>query len=131
MLGEPWWRQQFKSEDVSLQLGFGRGREPRLIVKVAARFSAIARARIKEHKVRYTVEKQHSSLWGTRLVVIGVESWGEIEDLYDFNHDAEMLSQWGATVQLGYGNGRHAVFRNAGQIYKTRVLFAKTYTELP
>ena len=94
-------------------------------------FSAIARARIKEHKVRYTVEKQHSSLWGTRLVVTGVESWGEIEDLYDFNQEAGQLSEWGATVQLGFGNGSKPAYRSKGQIYRTRIIFNKTYEELP
>lgn len=94
-------------------------------------FSTIARARIKTHKVRYTVEKQHSVLWGVRLVVTGVQSWGEIEDLYDFNHEAGMLSQWGATVQLGYGNGYHAAYRNGGKIYRTRINFNKTYEGLP
>ena len=94
-------------------------------------FSAIARARVKEHKVRYTVEKQHSSLWGMRLVVTGVRSWGEIEDLYDFNQESGMLSEWGATMQLGYGNGYHAIYRNSGKMYRTRITFEKTYTELP
>ena len=94
-------------------------------------FSTIARARIKTHKVRYTVEKQHSILWGDRLVVTGVQSWGEIEDLYDFNHEAGMLSQWGATVQLGYGNGHYTAYRTGGKIYRTRVIFNKTYEELP
>ena len=94
-------------------------------------FSAIARARIVSHKVRYTVEKQHSIIWGERLIVTGVQSWGEIEDLYDFNQEAGQLSEWGATVQLGYGNGHHAAYRNAGKIYRTRIFFNKTYTKLP
>ena len=81
--------------------------------------------------MRYTVEKKHAIIWGDYLDVIGVQSWGEIEDLYDFNHEAGMLSQWGATMQLGYGNGHHAAYRNGGKIYRTRVLFTKTYEELP
>jgi len=60
-----------------------------------------------------------------------VQSWGEIEDLYDFNQEAGQLSEWGATVQLGYGNGHHSAYRNAGQIYRTRIFFNKTYTKLP
>jgi hypothetical protein len=94
-------------------------------------FSAIARARIVSHKVRYTVEKQHSILWGDKLVVTGVQSWGEIEDLYDFNQESGQLSEWGATVQLGYGNGSKFDYRSKGQIYRTRITFNKTYEELP
>ena len=94
-------------------------------------FSAIARARIVSHKVRYTVEKQHSILWGDKLVVTGVQSWGEIEDLYDFNQEAGQLSEWGATVQLGFGNGSKSAYRSKGQIYRTRITFNKTYEELP
>ncbi len=94
-------------------------------------FSAIARARIIDHKVRYTVEKQHSVLWGDRLVVTGVQSWGEVEDLYDFNHEAGTLSQWGAVIQIGYGNGYHNAYRSGGKIYRTRIFFNKTYNGLP
>ena len=94
-------------------------------------FSAIARARIVSHKVRYTVEKQHSIIWGDRPVVTEVQSWGEIEDLYDFNQEAGQLSEWGGTVQLGYGNGSKSAYRGNGQIYRTRIIFNKAYEELP
>ena len=67
----------------------------------------------------------------TRLLVTGVESWGEIEDLYDFNQNAGQLSEWGATVQLGYGNGSKALYRSAGKIYRTKIIFDKTYGGLP
>ena len=81
--------------------------------------------------MRYTVEKQHSIIWGDRPVVTGVQSWGEIEDLYDFNQEAGQLSEWGGTVQLGYGNGSKSAYRGAGKIYRTRILFEKIYEDLP
>ena len=77
------------------------------------------------------VRNRHSIIWGDYLDVIGVQSWSEIEDLYDFNQEAGMLSEWGSTMQLGYGNGYHAIYRNSGKIYRTRITFEKTYTELP
>lgn len=77
------------------------------------------------------VRNRHSIIWGDYLDVTEIQSRGEIEDFYDFNHEAGMLSQWGATVQLGYGNGSKALYRSAGKIYRTKIIFDKTYGGLP
>jgi hypothetical protein len=46
---------------------------------------------------------------------------GEVDDLYDFNYNAGDLSETGASLQLGYGNGAYA--RTGGVIYLSRIHF--------
>ena len=84
--------------------------------------SAIGRGRLLSHKIRYRVEKR-----ATAVVVSEIQSWGELIDLYDFNHDAGYLAQYGAIVQLGHGKEAYGLSRSAGKIFRTRVLFGKTY----
>ena len=88
------------------------------------------RVRIVSHRARFKIKKE-TVLGEDVLVVKQTRTWGEIEDLYDFNQEAGQFSEWGATVQLGYGNGSKSAYRPAGQIYRTRIFFEKTYGELP
>ncbi len=90
----------------------------------------IGRGRLLFHKARYKVEKQET-LFGSTLVVTEVRSWGEVSDLYDFNHDVGGAAQNAAILQIGYGNGSYGATRNRGKIFRDRIEFNKLYTELP
>ncbi len=91
----------------------------------------VGRGRLLSHKARYKVEKQET-LFGSELVVTEVRSWGEVIDLYDFNHSyASGGAQDAAILQIGYGNGSYGSPRNRGKIFRDRIEFNKPYTELP
>jgi len=90
----------------------------------------VGRGRLLSHKVRYKVEKQET-LFGSELVVTEIRSWGEVSDLYDFNHDVGGAAQDAAILQIGYGNGSYGSPRNRGMIFRDRIEFNKPYTELP
>ena len=90
----------------------------------------IGRGRLLFHKVRYKVEKRET-LFGSKLVVTEVRSWGEVSDLYDFNHDVGGAAQNAAILQIGYGNGSYGTPRNRGKVFRDRIEFNKLYTELP
>ena len=90
----------------------------------------IGRGRLLFHKARYKVEKQET-LFGSELVVTEVRSWGEVSDLYDFNHDVGGAAQDAAILQIGYGNGSYGSTRDRGKIFRDRIEFNKLYTELP
>lgn len=99
--------------------------EPLIHAPLGDLFSTIARARITSHKARYTVEKKHSILSGNYIDVIDVRSWGEIEDLYDFNHEDSELPSHAAAHQIGYGNGDNG--RSQGFIFRDQILIDHTY----
>ena len=65
------------------------------------------------------------------LIVTQVQSWGELIDLYDFNHDVGGKSRDAAILQQGFSNGGFGPTRNRGMIFRTHVQFNKTYEELP
>ena len=56
---------------------------------------------------------------------------GELQDLYDFNHDSGGAAQNAAILQIGHGNGSQGAARASGVIYRTKVFFNKTYEGLP
>jgi hypothetical protein len=94
----------------------------------------VGRGRLLEHRARYRVEKKLVSFDGYTVVYLAVtqiQSWGEMIDLYDFNHDAGGKSRDAAILQLGFGNGGYGSARTRGQIFRTRVQFNKTYEALP
>ena len=96
--------------------------------------ATIGRGRLLSHKVRYRIEKKIAIADGygaVYLAVTEVHSWGELIDLYDFNHDAGALARLGAIVQLGHGKGAHSPLRPAGKIFRTKILFDKKYGGLP
>jgi len=93
-------------------------------------FGSIGRGRLRFHKARYKVEKR-STLFGSELVVTEVRSWGEVVDLYDWNHATGGRLQDAAILQIGYGNGSYGASRNRGKIFRDRIEFNKLYTELP
>ena len=39
------------------------------------------------------------------LSVEETQVWGELQDLYDFNHDSVGAAQNAAILQIGHGNG--------------------------
>ena len=90
----------------------------------------VGRGRLLSHMVRYKVKKQ-ATLFSSKLVVTEVQSWGEVSDLYDFNHDVGGAAQDAAILQIGYGNGSYGSSRNRGKIFRDRIEFNKLYTELP
>jgi hypothetical protein len=92
---------------------------------------SIGRGRLLSHKARYRIQKTLNLLGSVELIVTEVQSWGELIDLYDFNHDVGGKSQDAAILQQGFGNGGYGPTRNRGKIFRTRVLFNKTYEELP
>ena len=94
-------------------------------------FAAIGRGRLLNHDTRFVAQKidvavnigsDEYPMYGTRTV-IRVKAFlrGEVDDLYDFNYNAGGLSETGATLQLGYGNGAYG--RTGGVIYLSRVHF--------
>ena len=89
-------------------------------------YLAVARARISGFKVRFKAKKTSSGVDIIETVTTGV-----IEDLYDFNYIAGFLSQRAATIQLSHGNGSFGSGREAGQIYRNRFEFYKTWNGLP
>ena len=93
-------------------------------------FGSIGRGRLLFHKARYKVEKRET-LFGSELIVTEVRSWGEVIDLYDWNHDTGGRLQDAAILQIGYGNGSYGYPRNRGIIFRDRIEFNKIYAELP
>ncbi|MCZ2076633.1 MAG: hypothetical protein LC130_16750 [Bryobacterales bacterium] len=93
---------------------------------------AIGRGRLVVHKARYRVEKR--GYFPNDLVVTEVHSWGEVQDLYDFNHDAigeTEAARDAAILQIGFGNGSYGSSRNRGKIFRDRIEFDIPYTVLP
>ncbi|HMO41523.1 MAG TPA: hypothetical protein PKE26_15465 [Kiritimatiellia bacterium] len=91
---------------------------------------SVGRGRLVSHKVRFKVEKVETGS-GPEVFVTEVQSWGEVIDLYDFNHDAGGAPQDAAILQVGYGKGSYGTSRNRGKIFRDRIEFNKLYTELP
>ena len=89
-------------------------------------YLAVARARISGFKVRFKAKKTSSG-----FDIIETTTAGVVEDLYDFNYIAGFLSQRAATIQLSHGNGSFGSGREAGQIYRNRFEFYKTWNGLP
>ena len=65
------------------------------------------------------------------LSVEETQVWGELQDLYDFNHDSVGAAQHAAILQIGHGNGSQGAARANGIIYRTRVFIHKITTGLP
>ncbi|MGI6749697.1 MAG: hypothetical protein ACOX6A_04170 [Atribacter sp.] len=88
------------------------------------------RIRIMSHKARFRIRKE-MVLGEEVLVVEKTQTWGELQDLYDFNHDSGGAAQHAAILQIGHGNGSQGAARASGVIYRTKVFFNKTYEGLP
>ena len=89
----------------------------------------IGRGRLISHKAQFTVEKK--DIGYIVLDVIEVRSVGEVQDLYDFNHDAGGAAQNAAILQIGHGNGSYGSARSQGHIWRNTVNFDITYDHLP
>ncbi len=89
----------------------------------------IGRGRLISHKAQFTVEKK--DIGYIVLDVIEVRSVGEVQDLYDFNHDAGGAAQNAAILQIGHGNGSYGTARSQGHIWRNTVNFDITYDHLP
>ncbi len=89
-------------------------------------YYAIARVRISGFKVRFKAKKTNSG-----VDIIETVTTGAIEDLYDFNYITPFPAVEAATVQISHGNGSFGSGREAGQIYRNRFEFYKTWNGLP
>jgi hypothetical protein len=87
--------------------------------------NAIGRARIRDHKARYTVVK--GSSWGVvTYTVTALFHTGVVEDLYDWNREAGAICEPPAIIQIGHGNGSYGTARDQGVIYRDRIEFETT-----
>jgi hypothetical protein len=94
-------------------------------------FAAIGRGRLLSHESRFIAQKiditenvgsDEFPNFVTRTVIrVKIFPRGQVDDLYDFNYNAGGLSETGASLQLGYGNGAYA--RTGGVIYLSRIHF--------
>lgn len=82
-------------------------------------YTAIARARLTEHKASYSLERVPLPGGGFTVQIVEIYHFGEITDLYDFNQEAAFPAPEAAIVQIGFGNGAYG--RTEGQIYRTKV----------
>ena len=88
------------------------------------------RIRVVSMKARFLI-RMESVMGEDILSVEETQVWGELQDLYDFNHDVVGVARSAAILQIGHGNGSQGTARANGVIYRTRVLIHKITAGLP
>lgn len=82
---------------------------------------AFGHAKIADLTVRVTVTR-----WPLgNLNIERLEIYGELEDLYDFDHEAGGLNSSGAVLQIGWR--QNELERSAGNIFFDRVYFERSF----
>lgn len=88
-------------------------------------FATVARGRVLECKVAYSIEKIQTPS-GNALVVNSSCLAGTVEDLYDFSGEDGLPGIMAAIIQLGHGNGSYGPTRSSGVIFRDRIEFNQT-----
>ena len=88
------------------------------------------RVRVVSMEVRFLI-RMESVMGEDVLSVEETQVWGELQDLYDFNHDVVGVARNAAIMQIGHGNGLQGTARANGVIYRTKIFIHKTTTGLP